>query len=53
MDAEDNDTLDWSWDALTDGERTEDDDWQNLADILFSGVPSDQIEEHARKLRDI
>ena len=48
--ADERDTLDWSWDRLTDGERTEDTDDDVLGLMLFAGVPPEQVEAHREAL---
>lgn len=51
--ADDDDQLDWSWDALTDGERTEDADEDLIYIALFAGVPDDDIEAHKAAIEEL
>ena len=51
--ADENDELDWSWDELTGGERTELPDEDIEGFVLFAGVPEDKIEEHKKALEEL
>jgi hypothetical protein len=51
--ADDEDELDWSWDALTGGERDILTDQDVDMVVLFAGVPEDEVDEHRRKLTEL
>lgn len=51
--ADDDDTLDWSWDRLANGARTTLSDEDAVGVALFAGVPEDEREAHAAALREL
>lgn len=51
--ADEDDELDWSWDKLTGGERTQISDEDAMGYALFAGVSDEEVEAHKKSLEEL